>query len=152
MNDVAATLELLDEQAKACRWILAKTCGWGLAAAVVGMFGEDFLAGARPLFPMIDQNYALWQNGYILTLALIAVIWFAAVVQKINQHQEVRQRIRQLRQMEIERERRERLRAERAEERRLAAAAAAEARRKESRAAVVMSRPTKATTGGRFDY
>jgi len=78
------TLAYWDERVTACHWLIAKTAVWGGLAAISAVLGQGWLEDARPIFPFIQQNYGVWQAGYLLALALVFVLWAAAMQQKIT--------------------------------------------------------------------
>ena len=79
-----APLEFWEQRIKASRWLITKTMALGAAAAVLGVLGQGWLEDAAPLFPIISQNYGIWQSGYLLALLIIFLIWAAAMRQKLG--------------------------------------------------------------------
>ncbi|MCU6496353.1 hypothetical protein LPN04_00940 [Rugamonas sp. A1-17] len=73
-----------NQRVKASRWLIVKTLTLGLLAAVCGVLGQGWLEDASPLFPIISQNYGLWQAGYLLALLVVFLIWSAAMLQKFS--------------------------------------------------------------------
>lgn len=94
MTTASDTQLFLEERLKACGWQIAKTIGLGVLAAGFSLFGQDYLESARPLFTMIDQNFALWQTAYVLVLLVMGLLWAAALLQKINLRQDTKRHIR----------------------------------------------------------
>lgn len=84
----ADTLDLLHERMKTCGWHIAATLGLGLLAAPLAVYGEHCLAEAAPIFPLIQQNYGLWQSAYVGALIVIGLLWAAAMLQKIHAFQD----------------------------------------------------------------
>lgn len=78
------SLTYWDERVTASRWLIAKTAAWGALAGLFAALGQGWLEDARPIFPFIQQNYALWQTVYLLALVLAFVLWAAAMQQKIT--------------------------------------------------------------------
>eukprot|EP01041_Mallomonas_annulata_P022566 gene22566-42895_t len=64
--------------------LIAKTAAWGALAGFFAVLGQGWLEDARPIFPFIQQNYALWQTVYLLALVLVFVLWAVAMQQKIT--------------------------------------------------------------------
>ncbi|MES2262976.1 MAG: hypothetical protein V4724_31005 [Pseudomonadota bacterium] len=112
MNNASDTQLLWEQHLATCGWHIAGTVALGVLAACLGLFGQHCLLQARPIFPLIDQNFALWQSGYVLILLVIGVVWTAAVLQKISYFQDCLQRIKLQRQLDERNE----ARARRAEE------------------------------------
>ena len=77
-------LEFWDQRIKASRWMIAKTMALGLAAAGVAVLGQGWLEDASPFFPVIKQNYGIWQGGYVLALIAVFLLWAAAMQQKLG--------------------------------------------------------------------
>lgn len=73
-----------DQRIKTSRWLIFKTCAWGVLAAILGVLGQGWLESASPLLPIISQNYGIWQTAYVLALAVIFVLWLLAMRQKIG--------------------------------------------------------------------
>jgi hypothetical protein len=106
MTDIAEPQIDLDQRLTACAWHIARTVALGAAAAGLAVFGEQCLAEARPIFPMIDQNYGLWQAAYAAVLLLMGLVWAAAMLQKIGIYQDCLRHIRMRKELEEIRERR----------------------------------------------
>lgn len=85
-------------------WSIAKTAGLGLAAGALALFGQHSLSAARPIFPFIEQNFALWQGAYLLTELVIALVWAAAMLQKTNRFQESLKQLRMQQSIDRQRE------------------------------------------------
>lgn len=100
MSTASDTQLFLEERLTACCWHIAKTVALGALAAGFGVFGQECLLRARPIFPLIDQNYVLWQTAYMLVLMVMGLIWAAALLQKINLRQDYQRHIRMHRQRE----------------------------------------------------
>ncbi|WP_295993916.1 hypothetical protein [Rugamonas sp.] len=83
MNNAPDT-DILQKQLESSSWQLAGTVTLGAAALALAIFGQDALAQARPIFPMIDQIYGSWQSWYIGALIILGLVWAVAMVQKIN--------------------------------------------------------------------
>ncbi|SEN69368.1 hypothetical protein SAMN05428959_102938 [Duganella sp. CF517] len=79
-----AALAFWQQRIKASRWLITKTIGLGACAAVLGVLGQGWLEHAAPLFPVISQNYGIWQAAYLLSLLIIFCIWVAAMRQKMG--------------------------------------------------------------------
>lgn len=141
MNSAAITQELLDQQLKTCGWHVAATLGLGLLAVPLALYGQDSLEAARPIFPVIDQNYGSWQAAYLLALLVLGLVWAAAMRQKINHFQTGLHNLRTQRRIDEHRQ----LRARQAEEARQARAAA-----RAEQASQPLFRPSG--RGGKFDY
>lgn len=146
MNHASETSLLLEERLKATGWQIVTTVMWGVMAAVLAIFGQHCLEQARPIFPMIDQNFGLWQNGYAVALLAFALAWLAALMQRLNLLLDCRDRIKVQRRIDEEKARRERAREERRAQQLQAAAAAA--------AAPEIIRPPRFKPGRstKFDY
>jgi hypothetical protein len=106
MTDLAEPQINLDQRLTASGWHIARTIALGLAAAGLAVFGEECLAQARPIFPLIDQNYGLWQAAYVGVLLLMGLVWAAAVLQKVSIYQDCQRHIRMQKELEEIRERR----------------------------------------------
>jgi len=98
MSNALTALETLEQNLKDCTRQAGLIVVWGCAAAAMALFGQQSLDHARPIFPMIDQNYGLWQSAYALALLLMCVIWVSAVLQKIGHIQECTLRLKLQRQ------------------------------------------------------
>lgn len=79
-----APQQFWNQRVKASRWLIVKTTGLGVLAAICGVLGQGWLENASPLFPIISQNYGIWQAGYLLALLVIFLIWAAAMLQKFS--------------------------------------------------------------------
>jgi hypothetical protein len=79
-----APLAFWEQRIRASRWLITKTMGLGASAAVLGVLGEGWLQDAAPLFPIISQNYGIWQTGYLLALLIIFFIWAFAMRQRLG--------------------------------------------------------------------
>jgi len=115
-----------ESRIKASRWMIVKTFSLGAVAAALGVLGQGWLEDAAPLFPIISQNYGIWQTIYVLALVLIFLLWAAAMRQKFGllhnskqglatQYRIDEQNARREERARAIRERREQLREERAE-------------------------------------
>ena len=83
-NPQDAPLHFWEQRIKASRWLITKTVALGASAAVLGVLGQGWLEDAAPLFPVISQNYGIWQSGYLLALLIIFIVWAAAMRQKMG--------------------------------------------------------------------
>ncbi|SFU79499.1 hypothetical protein [Pseudoduganella namucuonensis] len=146
MNHVSETCLLLEERLKATSWQIVTTVMWGVMAAALAIFGQHCLEQARPIFPMIDQNFGLWQNGYAVALLAFALAWLAALMQKLNLLLDCRDRLKVRQRIDEENARREQAREERRAQRLQAAAAAA------AEPEIVRPRRVKAGRSTKFDY
>ena len=106
MTDIAEPQIDLAQRLTASGWHIARTIALGLVAAGLSVFGEECLAEARPIFPLIDQNYGLWQAAYVGVLLLMGLVWAAAVLQKIGIYQDCQRHIRMQKELDQVRERR----------------------------------------------
>lgn len=106
-----------ESRIRASRWMIIKTFGLGTLAGGFGVLGQIWLEQAAPIFPIISQNYGLWQGGYLLSLILIFVLWAAAMLQKIGFLQDSKQGLRTQHRIDEQNARRE-ARAQAARERR----------------------------------
>ena len=79
----ADPLQFWEQRVKATRWMITKTVLLGVFAGVLGILGQGWLERAAPLFPIISQNYGVWQLCYLLALILIFMIWALAMRQKM---------------------------------------------------------------------
>lgn len=129
----------LQERLKTCGWQIAKTVAMGIAAAGLAMFGQECLLRARPLFSLIDQNFSLWQTGYVLVLMVMGLLWAAALLQKINLLQDCQRHISMHRQRELQKAAREAK----------AMAARQEKQKQVTKEASPRVKPTRST---KFDY
>jgi len=86
---------------------LVRTVTVGAIAASLALFGENSLALARPLFPMIDQIYGSWQGWYIGALLIFGVVWAIALVRQLNGLQYLLTRLKAERRLEQQRALRE---------------------------------------------
>ena len=77
-------LQFWQQRVKASRWLIVKTLALGVLAAICGVLGQGWLEDASPLFPIISQNYGIWQAGYLLALLVIFLLWSAAMLQKFS--------------------------------------------------------------------
>lgn len=77
-------LELLDWQVKATTRQIIVTVVLGIMAGCLIKFAEHSLSLARPLFPMLDQNFGMWQNAFGAITLVIAFAWLAAMMQKFT--------------------------------------------------------------------
>ncbi len=145
MTDVAEPQFDLSQRLTASGWHIARTIALGMVAAVLAIFGEQCLAQARPIFPLIDQNYGLWQTAYAAVLILMGLVWAAAVLQKIHIYQDCLRHMRMQQQLEEVRERR----ALKAEQDKQAREAARQAREEELKPPRFQSRGARST---KFDY
>jgi ABC-type multidrug transport system fused ATPase/permease subunit len=102
MTYASETQSLLDQRVQTTGWQIARTVVLGLLAACLSLFGQACLARARPLFPMIDQNFTAWQSGYSFALLVIGVVWVAAMLQKVNQFQDCLQNLRMQRRLDAQ--------------------------------------------------
>jgi hypothetical protein len=129
MTYASETQSSLDQRVQTTGWQIARTVVLGLLAASLSLFGQACLARARPLFPMIDQNFVAWQSGYSFALLVIGVVWVAAMLQKVNQFQDCLQSLRMQRRLDAQYAVRAQKAAEarRAKEEAIAATQAAEA-------------------------
>src|SRR5471032_771598 len=84
MTSASETQAILQQQLKSCGWQLTRTVIVGALAAALALFGQNSLALARPLFPMIDQIYGSWQGWYVGALILFGVVWAIALVRQLN--------------------------------------------------------------------
>ncbi|MFA9215602.1 MAG: hypothetical protein ACEQSK_00710 [Sphingomonadaceae bacterium] len=148
MNDAVDQQTYLSERLTASGWHIARTIALGIAAAGLAVFGEECLARARPIFPLIDQNYGLWQLAYAGVLLVMALVWAAAVLQKINLYQNCLQHMRQQRQLDELRQRRV-LKAQQAKEAREAERRARDEQRK---AAAPPRFQSRGISSSKFDY
>lgn len=148
MTDIAEPQIDLDQRLTASGWHIARTIALGVAAAGLAVFGEECLAEARPIFPLIDQNYGLWQAAYVGVLLLMGLVWAAAVLQKIGIYQDCLRHIRMQKELEAVRERRA-LKAQQEREEREARLKAREEALNELSPVRFQSRRTRST---KFDY
>lgn len=137
MNTATDTLTFLRQRLSACVWKIVRTVGWGLLAVALAAYGQQCLSEAYPIFPLIRQNYGIWQCAYALVLALLGVGWLAAMSQGINAFQEYAGRVRVQR---------------RIEEQRAARAHKAQLARQEREAAASTPTPMRGGRGNKFDY
>lgn len=144
MNQVSDAQNFWNEQANTYGWHIVKTLALGLAAGVLGWFGDNSLFSARPILPMFNQNYGDWEGIYLLALLLIGLVWSLAVRRKIQQYLTCRENLQTQRRADADRERA----ARQAEERRLARAAAKAA---EAERAAQLAAP-KREKSSKFDY
>jgi hypothetical protein len=144
MTDVAEPQIDFSQRLTASGWHIARTIALGVVAAALGIFGEECLAQARPIFPLIDQNYGLWQTAYAAVLILMGLVWAAAVLQRISIYQDCLRHMRMQKQLEEVRERR----ALKAQQEREAREAARKAREEELKPRF-HSRNARST---KFDY
>ena len=107
MDSASETQVILQQQLKSCGWQLARTVTVGAIAASLALFGENSLALARPLFPMIDQIYGSWQGWYIGALLIFGVVWAIALVRQLNGLQYLLTRLKAERRLEQQRALRE---------------------------------------------
>jgi hypothetical protein len=147
MTHAADSENDLEQRLTAVGWHIAGTITMGVLAAGLAVFGENCLAEARPIFPLIDQNYGLWQAGYLGVLLLMFIGWAAAVLQRISIYQDCRHHIRMQKQLDELRERRA-LKAQQDKEAREAAREAARKAREEIKPRF-QSRGARST---KFDY
>ena len=77
-------LAFWDQRIRASRWLIVKTLTLGALAAVLAMLGQGWLESAAPLFPIISQNYGVWQAAYLAALLAIFLLWAAAMLQKVH--------------------------------------------------------------------
>lgn len=106
MTNSIDTANYLSQRLKTSGWHIVSTIGLGLAAVVLAFFGQQFLADARPLFPVIEQNYAIWQTAYAAVVLLIGVLWVVAMSQRVKLFRDCQQRIAKQRLLDDEREER----------------------------------------------
>jgi len=91
-------LAFWEQRIRASRWLIVKTLTLGALAAVLAVLGQGWLESAAPLFPIISQNYGVWQVAYLAALLAIFLLWAAAMLQKVNLLQHSKQgRDKQLR-------------------------------------------------------
>lgn len=83
-----------ESRIRASRWMIIKTFCLGVLAGGFGVLGQVWLEQAAPIFPIISQNYGLWQAAYLLSLILIFVLWAAAMLQKVGLLQNSKQGLR----------------------------------------------------------
>lgn len=102
MTYASETQSLLDQRVQTTGWQIARTVTLGLLAASLSLFGQTCLARARPIFPMIDQNFMAWQSGYSFALLVMGVVWVAAMLQKVNQFQDCLQSLRMQRRLDAQ--------------------------------------------------
>lgn len=88
MNTAEELLASLHRDVKKSGWQIVTTFALGLAAAPLALYGQDCLEGARPIFPLIDQNFAMWQAGYVGLLIMFFLLWTTAVSQRFKHYQE----------------------------------------------------------------
>lgn len=138
----------LKDRLNASGWLIFRTVLLGAVAAGVATYGEHALTESRPIFPLIDQNFGLWQASYALAVLLVGVTWLLAMRQKIGLYQNTLHHLKMQRIIEEQRARR----AQREEEMR----AAREARRKEleARREAASTTPFMRKNGrsSKFDY
>jgi hypothetical protein len=84
MNSAPDIQTVLQQQLKSCSWQLTGTITMGVIAATLALFGQNSLALARPLFPMIDQIYGAWQGWYVGALLIFGLVWAIALVRQLN--------------------------------------------------------------------
>jgi hypothetical protein len=143
MKSPADTLIDLNARLKATGWHIVEILVLGALAVALAAYGQDSLEGARPIFPMIDQNFALWQAGYVGVLVLAGLLWAAALLQKLNLFQNCLAHMKIQRGLEEKHQRREQEREQRKLE-------AAQSKEDSERAAVSVS--FKKTRSTKFDY
>lgn len=148
MNDAADSEIDLDQRLTACGWQIVRTIALGAAAAGLAVFGEECLAEARPIFPLIDQNYGLWQAAYVGVLLLMGLVWAAAMLQKVGIYQDCLRHIRMRKELEEIRERRA-LKAQQEKEEREARRKAREDALEDFKQPRFQPRSTRST---KFDY
>jgi hypothetical protein len=107
MNSVSDTLDILQQQLKSTGWQLTGTVTMGVIAATLALFGQNSLALARPIFPMIDQIYGSWQSWYIGALIIFGLVWAIAVVRQLNALQYLLTRLKAEQRLEQQRALRE---------------------------------------------
>ena len=73
-----------EQRIRACRWMIAKTFGLGAVAAALAILAQGWLEHAAPIFPVISQNYGIWQSAFLLSLVLLFLLWCAALMQKFG--------------------------------------------------------------------
>ena len=148
MND-AVELEIdLNQRLRSSTWHIVGTVAWGLAAAGLAVFGQQCLEQARPIFPLIDQNFGLWQAAYVGVLLVMGLVWAAAVLQKVGIYQDCMRHIRMQRELDEVRERRA-LKAQQEREEREARLRAKEQELSELKQPRFQSRAARST---KFDY
>jgi hypothetical protein len=148
MTELTAPPIDLNQRLTACSWQIARTVALGLAAAGLAMFGEECLAEARPIFPLIDQNYGLWQAAYFGVLLLMGLVWAAAILQRVGLYQDCQRHIRMQQELEEVRERRA-LKAQQDKEAREAREAVRQAKEEELHQPRFLSRRGRSN---KFDY
>lgn len=94
MTTAADTQLYIEQHLKAAAWHILQTLALGLLAAGFALFGQECLEGARPLFPLIDQNFVLWQASYVLVLLVIGLIWFSVLLRNIHLRQDYKRHLR----------------------------------------------------------
>jgi H+/Cl- antiporter ClcA len=77
-------LQFWENRVKASRWMITKTAVLGAFAGALGILGQGWLEQAAPLFPIISQNFGIWQLSYLLALIIIFLIWALAMRQKMG--------------------------------------------------------------------
>jgi len=140
----------LQTRLNATGWHLFRTVLLGAIAAGLAIYGQHALTEARPIFPLIDQNFGLWQTSYVGAVLLVAVTWLLAMRQKLGLYQNCLHHMKMQRIIEEQRQRR----AEREEAQRKARAerrAQIEAEREAARAVDTpfMRKNARST---KFDY
>jgi len=139
MNSATDTQSILQQQLKSCGWQLTGTVTMGVIAASLALFGQNSLALARPIFPMIDQIYGAWESWYIGALIIFGLVWAIALVRQLNGLQYLLTRLKAERRLEQQRTLRE---------------ARAQAARQAPKQAPERIRPLNvhATRSSKFDY
>lgn len=144
MNSPTESELLWSQRARSVGWQIVRTIMLGVVAIVLAMYGQDALLQARPIFPLIDQNYVLWQIAYVLILLIIGLAWAAAMLQKVRVYQDCTHNARMQRRIDEERQ----LRIQRA----LDAKEARAARQAEIDMALTSPAINKNKRSGKFDY
>ena len=108
----ADPLQFWEQRIKASRWMITKTMMLGGFAAVLGILGQGWLEQAAPIFPIISQNYGIWQLSYLLALILIFLIWALAMRQKMGLLENSKKGMRSQQRIDEHNARRARARAE----------------------------------------
>jgi len=143
MSQSASHIDL-HARLSATGWHIFRTVLLGAVAAALAAYGEQKLTEARPIFPLIDQNFGLWQAAYAAAVLLTVVTWLLAMRQRIGLYQNCLHHIKMQKVIEEQRERRE--------QREQEAREAREARRREMEE--LRSRPPVRgnTRSTKFDY
>jgi len=136
----------LQARLNATGWHIFRTVLLGAIAAGLAMYGQHALTEARPIFPLIDQNFGLWQTSYVGAILLVGITWLLAMRQKLGLYQNCLHHMKMQRIIDEQRQRR----AERDEEMRKTRAE----RRREQEAEAVRNTPfmRKNARSTKFDY